>query len=352
MGEDFFDGLDQAVAALRLGSSAERAAALLKLSSELVASLDARQALLSVGDAVRQLCQGERFVVLDPELLVTAARASDGVDLPTPLPYCAELARRAAETRQVTAALLPLEHPTWGALESVRALRLIGMIAVPMCSAHGVRGVIYCDGKDGFARELDPATLEILGLIGQHAAQAIDNAALMERVAKDPKNDLLSAGYFERRVQEELLRSTRYMRPFSLMFIDLLDAEDWLQRYGHSALDEIIAQVAEIVRSESRETDVLARMGPARLGLLLPEMHVQGTHDIERFTPKDFALRLHVRMEEGTFKIGPVPQRVRVRIGAVTYQQAPVVGLKGLLHEIELAIDVARREGDDHFLVR
>ena len=63
-------------------------------------------------------------------------------------------------------------------------------------------------------------------------------------------------------------------------------------------------------------------------------------------------MRMRVRLGESTFKIADVPHNVKVTIGAVTYQQAPVVALKGVLHEADLAIDVARREGDDRFLVR
>jgi diguanylate cyclase (GGDEF)-like protein len=350
--DDFFDGLDKAVETLRLGTSAERASALLQLSSELVASLDVRQALLSVGEAIRQLVQAERFMVVDDELRVTAARNGDGVDLATPLAHCAEIVRAAAKEKKVQFVHLPLNTAKWGAFETVKVLRLVGMIAVPLNGTRGLRGVIYADAQNGFAPQIDDATIEVITLLGQHAAQAVENAALMEQVAKDPGSDLLNATYFERRLGEELKRSTRYMRPFSLMFIELEGAAAWLSHYGKAGLDQMVRDVAAAVRVECRQTDVLARMGPARLGLLLPEMHIEGTTSIERFTPRDLAARIRGRLAQTTFKIGEVPQQAKISVGCVTHQEAPMVGLKGVLHEAELAIDVARKEGDDRFLVR
>jgi diguanylate cyclase (GGDEF)-like protein len=344
LGDDFFDGLDRAVETLRLGSSAERAAALLQLSSDLVASLDVRQALLSVGEAVRQLCEAERFITLDAELLITSARGQDGAELATPLPYCHELARLCATDEKVHAVYLPLDTSKWGQLQSVRSLRLVGMLAVPLVGARGLRGVIYCDSKNGFAAQLDDATVEVLALLGQHAAQAIEYAQLLERVTKDPQSELHNSAYFERRLQEELTRSTRYRRPFSLVAVELSNASEWLPRYGTAGLDQMMRQVGEVLRAECRQSDVLARVGPARFGLLLPELDAD--------TPRDFTARTRVRLQGGTFRIGDSPQKVLLIVGAVTYQTTPVLGLKGLTHELDLAVEVARREGEDRYLVR
>jgi hypothetical protein len=41
-----------------------------------------------------------------------------------------------------------------------------------------------------------------------------------------------------------------------------------------------------------------------------------------------------------------------LRIGGVSYQRPSVLGAKGVMHEAELALQVARRENEDYYLVR
>jgi hypothetical protein len=93
----------------------------------------------------------------------------------------------------------------------------------------------------------------------------------------------------------------------------------------------------------------VARVGPARLGLLLPEQ-AAGLQDEQEL--RALSQRLREQVGVGTFKIRDTPQSVRLLLGAVTYRQAPLFGLKGVLHEAELAIDVAHRERADHFTTR
>jgi diguanylate cyclase (GGDEF)-like protein len=348
MSDDFFAGLDDAVETLRLGTTAERLQALVKLSSELVTALDARQALLTVGEAVRHLSGGERFLATDHEGLVIAARDAEGTDLPLPPPFCREVAETAVERGEVQFVYLPRTVPFWRDVKA--ALDYVGLLAVPLISAQGRRGAIYVDSQSTFLEQLEPALAEVLLLLGGHAAAVIDNAEVLERVSTDPASELQSAAYFERRLGEELKRSARYQRPFSLVFVEMLGADVCLKRYGQRGLDALLVDLGKVLRAECRASDVLARIGPARLGVLCPELHMN--EESTRVIPKELVQRWKKRCDGTAFKVDNVPQKMLLRVGAVTYQQAPVLGLKGVLHETDLAVEVAKREGEDHYIVR
>ncbi|MCC6808623.1 MAG: diguanylate cyclase [Deltaproteobacteria bacterium] len=349
MSDDFFAGLDDAVETLRLGTTSERVAALVKLSSELVTALDARQALLTVGEAVRHMCGGERFLAVDHERQVVAARDHEGTDLVTPLELCREIVEQAMSESSVQFAYLPQRSPRWREVASARPY--VGMIAVPLLTANGLRGVICVDSKSTFLERLEPALAEVLLLLGRHAAAVIENAEMLEKVNRDPTNELQTLAYFERRLGEELKRSARYQRPFSILLVEMLDAHACMSRYGHTGLDSVLGTLGTVLRAECRQPDVLARVGPARLAVLCPELRVN-EGETQRVIPKELAARWRKKCELVAFKIGDVPQKVSLRVGAVTYQQAPVLALKGVMHEADLALEVAKREGEDHYVVR
>ncbi len=349
MADDFFSGLDEAVETLRLGSTSERLTALVKLSSELVTALDAQQALITVGEAVRHLVGGERFLAIDADELVVVARDGDGVDLPLPPEFCRELSDVAAATGEVQFVYLPSKHLRFA--QTMSAQPYVGMIAVPLMAKRGCRGAVYVDSRSTFIEALEPALAEVLLLLGSHAADVMENAAVLARVNTDATSELQTAPYFERRLADELKRSTRYQRPFSLLFVEIQNADACLSRYGQGGLDLILSTLGSVLKSECREPDILARVGPARLAILCPELGV-GEHEQLRVVPKELGLRWHKKTALASFKIGDVPQKIKLHIGGVSYQRPSVLGAKGVMHEAELALQVAKRENEDHYLVR
>ena len=68
--------------------------------------------------------------------------------------------------------------------------------------------------------------------------------------------------------------------------------------------------------------------------------------------PRLFLERLRAGLEQyGAFVEG-VPLNLKLRGGGVTYETAPVVAAQGVLHEVELAFEVAKKSGCDHFVMR
>jgi diguanylate cyclase (GGDEF)-like protein len=76
-------------------------------------------------------------------------------------------------------------------------------------------------------------------------------------------------GLFER-LDAELARSRRYREPVALLFVDLDGLKDINDLYGHRTGDEAIRSLADVIRSELRESDVGARWGGDEFGVLCP----------------------------------------------------------------------------------
>jgi len=96
-----------------------------------------------------------------------------------------------------------------------------------------------------------------------------------KRLEKMSYTDTLS-GLYNRRSFMELLgreyeRFERNGTPFSLLIIDIDLFKRINDTYGHPAGDAAIAQIAALIKSETREMDLAARIGGEEFAVVLPD---------------------------------------------------------------------------------
>lgn len=87
----------------------------------------------------------------------------------------------------------------------------------------------------------------------------------------DPLTGLYNRAAFQNHLDEELHRSERYHRPFSLIMFDIDRFKTINDSYGHDVGDQVLQQIAALVRDELRDTDSVARWGGEDFMILLPE---------------------------------------------------------------------------------
>ena len=98
---------------------------------------------------------------------------------------------------------------------------------------------------------------------------SLERARAMSRL--DPLTGAVNAPAFYRQLQAELVRSSRYQRPFTLAYLDLDDFKAVNDRFGHSAGDELLRAFVSHARDRLRRTDTLARMGGDEFAILFLE---------------------------------------------------------------------------------
>lgn len=100
-------------------------------------------------------------------------------------------------------------------------------------------------------------------------------AQLEQLMLTDPLTGVGNRRYLMSRLEDEILRARRYMRPLSIMFFDI----DYFKRindtYGHAIGDMVLSCSAEALRSCLRECDQLGRYGGEEFVVLLPETSVE-----------------------------------------------------------------------------
>jgi two-component system, cell cycle response regulator len=77
-------------------------------------------------------------------------------------------------------------------------------------------------------------------------------------------------GHFQHYLKNELKRAERHAYPISVLMLDIDDFKLVNDRHGHLAGDKLLKEIAEKLRQNMREIDVLARFGGDEFAIVLP----------------------------------------------------------------------------------
>jgi diguanylate cyclase (GGDEF)-like protein len=185
---------------------------------------------------------------------------------------------------------------------------------------------------------LDPWALPIVcaPLVLVHRALTVPLLWAEARI--DAKTGLFNVHHFNRQLESELARASRFERPLSVLMADLDLLRDVNNRYGHLAGDAVLKGVADILRQELRDYDVPARFGGEEFIVLLPETSFDDAVTL--------AERIRRVVEEHPFPIESAgePVRATVSVGAATFLCDDKTA-KDLVHEADLALYRAKTGG-------
>lgn len=108
-------------------------------------------------------------------------------------------------------------------------------------------------------------------------------ADLKHRAVRDQMTGLYNHEYFYDRLQEEVRRAGRQSGPLSLVMIDVDMLKEVNDTYGHTAGDQLLQTVADALRTQTRETDLVCRYGGDEFSMILPNTNrAQAERLVER----------------------------------------------------------------------
>ncbi len=91
----------------------------------------------------------------------------------------------------------------------------------------------------------------------------------------DGLTKLYNSRYFFKQIKSEMKRHIRYLRPLSLLLMDIDDFKDFNDTYGHLEGDRVLIKVGEIITSCLRTMDTAYRYGGEEFTVILPETELK-----------------------------------------------------------------------------
>ena len=115
-------------------------------------------------------------------------------------------------------------------------------------------------------------------------AICLENALNHERLKlmglTDPLTGVNNRRYFESRCLEEITHAQRHGLPLACMFLDVDKFKRINDTFGHQAGDEVLRNVARLIKAQLRAGDVMARYGGEEFVVLLPQAAIPPACDI------------------------------------------------------------------------
>lgn len=160
--------------------------------------------------------------------------------------------------------------------------------------------------------------------------QLQEQARLLERQAtEDSLTGIGNRRYFDSHLERESIRASSFGRPISVALADVDLFKTVNDRYTHQVGDVVLKMIAEIMRSESREIDIVARYGGEEFAFLFTETSLSESAEqaerirsaVETFAWDKIAQGLRVTLSIGVVcsEDGGTPERLVANADSLLY---------------------------------
>lgn len=148
---------------------------------------------------------------------------------------------------------------------------------LPMVPGKNVIGCLFVWGK-----EIEEIDSPAFSLFASQIAVAFENTRLIERIQKIAITDELTGLYNRRGLFEigrlEIERTRRYNLPLSAIVMDIDHFKRVNDQYSHAVGDQVLRSFARCLLENTRELDVVGRIGGEEFVLLLPGSDHHSAH--------------------------------------------------------------------------
>jgi len=267
-----------------------------------------------------------------PEVLLSARADDKGLLDISPTP--AQIRERAVGGQHAVAVGTHFEA-TADLRPALREARLKDLLVVPLRSGQTTIGTLEVVNRVGGNETFRAADVQVLETIAAHAAAAVENSRLVERLRYDAYHDRLTGLPNRRRMTDALAESVKVRAPGEVVAVLLFDVDGLRtvnESMGHSAGDKLLVEVAERLRNIAGPGALVGRIGGDEFVVTLRAESTEAT------------VRLATQMREqlrGPLVVGSLTMDVDTAAG-VAVQPDHGDDPEALLRRAELAANTAK----------
>jgi diguanylate cyclase (GGDEF)-like protein len=150
--------------------------------------------------------------------------------------------------------------------------------------------------------------------------------------ANDSLTGVFNRYSFEQVLENEIQRSIRFDRKFSVMFFDVDKFKRINDSHGHHTGDTVLIEIAELVRSTVRKVDTVSRIGGEEFSIIVPEITKQDAVKM--------AEKIRSSIEDYAFSIG---EKITASFGVAEFNKN--LDKEDLLLQADKAMYKAKQKG-------
>ena len=169
---------------------------------------------------------------------------------------------------------------------------------------------------DEVAKDLShERTVRLLYTLANFGGIALTNTRIVDKIREQSIRDsltwLYNHQYFQDRLEDLLNQAKVERSALGLIMLDIDHFKHFNDTYGHQAGDFVLKKIAEILNSQLRGNDIIARYGGEEIAVILPGGDKQYSYNI--------AERLRRIFEESKLKFNGKDLKVTVSCGVSAY---------------------------------
>lgn len=151
--------------------------------------------------------------------------------------------------------------------------RYSSIMAVPMIQSDSLKGCALVMHETPYHFSFD--MFKLLQSLIHHSTLALTNSLLREELETLVKTDHLTQLHSRSHMNNCIEKSIQMDRQGTFVLIDIDNFKMVNDTYGHQIGDDVLIQVANIIRNNIREQDIGARWGGEELAIYLPHVELE-----------------------------------------------------------------------------
>lgn len=159
--------------------------------------------------------------------------------------------------------------------------RSVDSICLPLTSQRETLGLLYLERRP--AGQSDTGSEAYLTALAENIGLAVANLrlrdALRAMAMADPLTGLANRRHLEVVLDAEIAMTQQRGHPLSCVMIDVDHFKRFNDDYGHDAGDEVLREVASVLKGSLRDGGFVARIGGEEFLLLLPGLSIEQASD-------------------------------------------------------------------------